>query len=189
AAVLEGAARTVENLPLNPAVMALGGAAAEAYRLAVNAATQAIREHAAKEAEAQPGTVLDGLEPIQLRWGLNDVMWGADGTTFVMLSGPDGEPYRVELDAERTAVLRDCLAGPTFIDEAQQPTTTTAPRVGDRYTNRLDPIRTVTVTDVWTTDDGHTAVAYEWRANGLCGSACPIDVFHREYRPAPEVTP
>ena len=50
AAVLEGAARTVENLPLNPAVMALGGAVAEAYRRALNAAARAIREHAAPEA-------------------------------------------------------------------------------------------------------------------------------------------
>ncbi|WP_326700231.1 hypothetical protein OG909_24860 [Streptomyces sp. NBC_01754] len=51
-------------------------------------------------------------EPIQLRWGLDDVMYGDDDTTTVMLSGPSGEPYWVELGPERTAALRDALAGP-----------------------------------------------------------------------------
>ncbi|MGW1468470.1 hypothetical protein ACWCPT_29510 [Streptomyces sp. NPDC002308] len=51
-------------------------------------------------------------EPTQLRWGLDDVMWGDDDTTTIMLSGPDGAPYWLELDAERTAALRDDLAGP-----------------------------------------------------------------------------
>jgi hypothetical protein len=51
-------------------------------------------------------------QPIPLRWGLDDVMYGDDDTTTVMLSGPDGEPYWLELDPERTAALRECLAGP-----------------------------------------------------------------------------
>ncbi|MEU8740647.1 hypothetical protein [Streptomyces halstedii] len=51
-------------------------------------------------------------EPIQLRWGLDDVMYGDDDTTTVLLSGPGGDPYWVELDPERTAALRDALAGP-----------------------------------------------------------------------------
>ncbi|MFJ9037431.1 hypothetical protein ACIRF8_12690 [Streptomyces sp. NPDC102406] len=60
-------------------------------------------------------------EPIQLRWGLDDVMYGDDDTTTVMLSGPGGEPYWLELDPERAAVLRQDLAGPdTEADEAQQ---------------------------------------------------------------------
>lgn len=52
------------------------------------------------------------LEPIPIRWGLNDVMGGDDDSVTVMLSGPDGEPYWLELDPERAAVLRGDLAGP-----------------------------------------------------------------------------
>lgn len=51
-------------------------------------------------------------EPTQLRWGLNDVMWGDDDTITVMLSGPAGEPYWLELEPERAAVLREDLSGP-----------------------------------------------------------------------------
>lgn len=51
-------------------------------------------------------------QPIQLRWGLDDVMWGDDDSVIVMLSGPDGEPYWLELDQERAAVLRQNLASP-----------------------------------------------------------------------------
>jgi hypothetical protein len=51
-------------------------------------------------------------EPTQLRWGLDDVMYGDDDSTVVMLSGPAGEPYWLELDPERVAVLRQNLAGP-----------------------------------------------------------------------------
>lgn len=60
-----------------------------------------------------PG-VTDGEapEPIQLRWGLDDVMWGDDDSVIVMMSGPGREPYRLELDPERAAVLRQNLAGP-----------------------------------------------------------------------------
>ncbi|MFJ8146007.1 hypothetical protein ACIQ6R_13135 [Streptomyces sp. NPDC096048] len=52
------------------------------------------------------------LQPIPLRWGLNDTMWGDDDTVTVLLSGPDGEPYWLELDVERAVVLRADLAGP-----------------------------------------------------------------------------
>jgi len=51
-------------------------------------------------------------QPVQLRWGLDDVQWGDDDSATVMLSGPDGEPYWLELDQERAAVLRQNLAGP-----------------------------------------------------------------------------
>jgi hypothetical protein len=51
-------------------------------------------------------------QPVQLRWGLDDVMYGDDDSTIVMLSGPDGEPYWLELDPERSAALRVRLAGP-----------------------------------------------------------------------------
>jgi hypothetical protein len=52
------------------------------------------------------------MQPVQLRWGLDDVQWGDDDSVTVMLSGPDGEPYWLELDPERAAVLRQGLAGP-----------------------------------------------------------------------------
>lgn len=67
----------------------------------------------------QPPAGADEQEPTQLRWGLDDVMWGDDDTTTIMLSGPAGEPYWLELDPERTAALRDNLAGPGA--EEQQP--------------------------------------------------------------------
>ncbi|MFH9269220.1 hypothetical protein ACH4KN_33955 [Streptomyces sp. NPDC017546] len=57
-------------------------------------------------------TTTEEQEPVQLRWGLDDVMYGDDDTTTVLLSGPGREPYWVELDPERTAALRDALAGP-----------------------------------------------------------------------------
>lgn len=62
--------------------------------------------------------------PTQLRWGLNDVLWGDDDTVIVMLSGPDREPYWLELDPERAAVLRQDLAGPP----AEEPVTATPTR-------------------------------------------------------------
>ncbi|MFP3986931.1 hypothetical protein U9R90_05390 [Streptomyces sp. E11-3] len=65
------------------------------------------------------GADLTTLDPTPLRWGLNDVMWGDDDTITVMLSGPAGEPYWLELDPERAAVLRQDLAGPE--GEEQQP--------------------------------------------------------------------
>jgi hypothetical protein len=39
-------------------------------------------------------------------------MWGDDDSVIVLLSGPDGEPYWLELDAERAAAFRQDLAGP-----------------------------------------------------------------------------
>ncbi|MEU7399972.1 hypothetical protein [Streptomyces sp. NPDC044948] len=56
--------------------------------------------------------VADAPNPTPLRWGLNDVLWGDDDTVTVLLSGPDGEPYWLELDPERATVLRTDLAGP-----------------------------------------------------------------------------
>jgi hypothetical protein len=51
-------------------------------------------------------------EPVQLRWGLDDVEYGDDDSVTLLLSGPDGEPYWLELEPERAAVLRQNLAGP-----------------------------------------------------------------------------
>lgn len=72
--------------------------------------------------EAQPTQDLAAADnPTPLRWGLNDVMWGDDDTVTVLLSGPNREPYWLELDPERAAVLRQDLAGPDGpADEAQQ---------------------------------------------------------------------
>lgn len=58
------------------------------------------------------GPATEEREPVQLRWGLDDVMYGDDDTTTLLLSGPGREPYWVELDPERTAALRNALAGP-----------------------------------------------------------------------------
>lgn len=55
-------------------------------------------------------------EPVPLRWGLDDVMYGDDDTTTLLLSGPDREPYWLELDPERTAALQDCLTGPGEVE-------------------------------------------------------------------------
>ncbi|GHH30060.1 hypothetical protein [Streptomyces rubradiris] len=54
----------------------------------------------------------DAPEPTLLRWGLDDVMWGDDDSVTVLLSGPAGEPYWLELDPERATALRENLAGP-----------------------------------------------------------------------------
>ncbi|MFD4475946.1 hypothetical protein ACFWPU_07505 [Streptomyces sp. NPDC058471] len=59
--------------------------------------------------EAEPGPE---TEPTPLRWGLDDVMYGSDDTTTVLLSGPVGEPYWLELGPDRTAALLAALAGP-----------------------------------------------------------------------------
>lgn len=62
-----------------------------------------------KPSQAAQSPVAD---PVPLRWGLNDVMWGDDDTTIVMLSDEERRPYWLELDPERAAVLREDLAGP-----------------------------------------------------------------------------
>ncbi|MFI6860163.1 hypothetical protein ACIBKZ_09655 [Streptomyces sp. NPDC050421] len=68
--------------------------------------------------------------------------------------------------------------------DPEQPAT---PTVGAQYVKRTAPDtgRIVTVSRVWEPKPGHTAVAYDWTDDkpGKCGSACPLDVFHRTYRP------
>lgn len=83
-----------------------------------------------------------------------------------------------------TITVKQLLTAMSDADDGQAEEQPATPTVGDRYISR-NVNRTVTVTRVWTVDDGHTAVAYEWRDDrpGQCGSACPLDVFHREYRP------
>lgn len=72
-------------------------------------------------------------EPTPLRWGLDDVLYGDDDHTIVMLSGPDGEPYWLDLDPERTASLRQALAGPDAEDDAADDFTGTRPCGHDDY--------------------------------------------------------
>lgn len=64
------------------------------------------------ESERRTEDLAAADNPTPLRWGLNDVLWGDDDTVTVLLSGPGGEPYWLELDLERAAVLRQDLAGP-----------------------------------------------------------------------------
>jgi hypothetical protein len=51
-------------------------------------------------------------DPIELRWGLNDVFWNDDDTVTVLLSDADGQPYHLELEPDRAVVLQVDLAGP-----------------------------------------------------------------------------
>ena len=64
------------------------------------------------EEEQRTEDLASADDPTRLRWGLNDVLWGDDDTITVLLSGPEGEPYWLELEPERAAVLREDLAGP-----------------------------------------------------------------------------
>ncbi|MFE2852676.1 hypothetical protein ACFXJO_16290 [Streptomyces lavendulae] len=64
--------------------------------------------------------------PTQLRWGLDDVLWGDDDTVTVLLSGPQGEPYWLELGEERAAALRQNLTRPGEGGAADGPSTAQA---------------------------------------------------------------
>jgi hypothetical protein len=64
--------------------------------------------------EAQPAQPQTGeAEPVLLRWGLDDILYGDDDATTVLLSGPAGEPYWLELEPDRAAALRQALDSPT----------------------------------------------------------------------------
>ena len=52
------------------------------------------------------------VDPTRLRWGLDDVEYGDDDSVTVLLSGPGGTPFVLELDADRATALRDALNGP-----------------------------------------------------------------------------
>jgi hypothetical protein len=71
-------------------------------------------------ADEQPTTptTTPTADPIPLRWGLDDIEHGDDDTVTVLLSGPDGRPYWLELNPERANALREALADP---EKAQQP--------------------------------------------------------------------
>ncbi|OKJ52220.1 hypothetical protein AMK27_30745 [Streptomyces sp. CB02009] len=63
----------------------------------------------ASATEQDPTTADD---PTPLRWGLGDVLHGDDDTVTVCLSGPDREPYALELTPDRARALRADLATP-----------------------------------------------------------------------------
>ncbi|MEU9861298.1 hypothetical protein AB0D99_10500 [Streptomyces sp. NPDC047971] len=73
-------------------------------------------DHRAPTAKPDPTTADD---PTPLRWGLGDVLWGDDGAATVCLSGPNLEPYWLELEPERAAALRDDLAPPAVGQPAE----------------------------------------------------------------------
>ncbi|MFF0894718.1 hypothetical protein [Streptomyces sp. NPDC003278] len=94
---------------------------------------------------------------------------------------------------DNPAALADCPHCPCATELREMSGEQPRPAVGDRYVKRAAPDagRIVTVNRVWTADNGHTAVAYEWpdpRAS-YAGSACPLDVFRRTYRPEAEAEP
>lgn len=98
------------------------------------AGDRALREFLNGQDEPAPSpAVADAPDPTPLRWGLNDVMWGDDDSVTVLLSGPDGEPFWLELDAERAAVLRQDLAGPEGAPEAAVDESGTSPCGHDDY--------------------------------------------------------
>ncbi|MFI5814921.1 hypothetical protein ACIA7S_28680 [Streptomyces sp. NPDC051643] len=88
------------------------------YRLGASHMIHGLR-HLADEAEQRADG--EAGKPTELRWGLDDVLWGDDDTVTVCLSGPVGEPYRLELDPGRTAALRQDLAGPPAEEEQPLP--------------------------------------------------------------------
>ncbi|ARX81574.1 hypothetical protein SMD44_00972 [Streptomyces alboflavus] len=108
AAVLREAADAIEGITFAP----------DPVRPTFVAACLAIHlRRMADEAQQATPSVADADDPTQLRWGLGDVLYGDDDTTTVLMSGPAGEPYWLELDPDRAAALRDSLTSP---DEAQQ---------------------------------------------------------------------
>lgn len=62
--------------------------------------------------DPRPACESDTAEPEPLRWGLDDLEQGDDDSVTLWLSGLAGEPYVLELDADRAAALRCGLGGP-----------------------------------------------------------------------------
>jgi hypothetical protein len=73
--------------------------------------------HRPVDAEPDPTTADD---PVPLRWGHGDVLHGDDDTVIVCLSGPNREPYWLELEPERAAALRDDLTPPAAEQDDNQ---------------------------------------------------------------------
>jgi hypothetical protein len=118
----------------------------------------------------------------------------AQATITVKPQPLDPELMTIEIDSQGIppAVIAHALrqAAEELDKKARPDAVNDVPTVGDRYVKCAAPDagRIVTVNRVWKADDGHTAVAYQWRDNrpGQSGSACSLDVFHRTYEPATE---
>jgi hypothetical protein len=98
----------IRTLDLTPLMNDLSAARVSGYLATLLSEVDRLRA----ELEQHTEDLAAADDPTQLRWGLNDVLWGDDDTVTVLLSGPDREPYWLELDPERAAVLREDLAGP-----------------------------------------------------------------------------
>lgn len=89
---------------------------------AIDTASDTAQHPAARQTTGQDDTDPDPTtadDPTPLRWGLGDVEHGDDDTVTVYLSGPDREPYWLELEPERAAALRDDLAAPAVGQPAE----------------------------------------------------------------------
>lgn len=67
--------------------------------------------------DPEPGAGPD--TPTPLRWGLDDAELGDDNSVTLFLSGPDREPYVLELEPERAAALRSVLDEPKGAGEGR----------------------------------------------------------------------
>lgn len=89
--------------------------------------TQAGKRRRAGYILEQPGTAATqpdpttADDPTPLRWGLGDVLHGDDDTVIVCLSGPDREPYWLELEPERAVALREDIATSVVEQPAEAP--------------------------------------------------------------------
>jgi len=101
----------IRTLDLTPLMNDLSAARVSGYLATLLSEVDRLRA----ELEQHTEDLAAADNPTQLRWGLNDVQWGDDDTVTVLLSGPDREPYWLELDPERAAVLREDLAGPPAV--------------------------------------------------------------------------
>ncbi|MFJ5071661.1 hypothetical protein ACIQC7_35120 [Kitasatospora sp. NPDC088556] len=71
---------------------------------------RAARQATAQAAGGPDPTTAD--DPVPLCWGDGDVLHGDDDTSIVCLSGPNRQPYWLELEPERVQALRDDLTPP-----------------------------------------------------------------------------
>lgn len=113
-------------------------------------------------ADEQPTTPT--TDPTPLRWGLDDIEHGDDDTTTVLLSGPDGRPYWLELNPERANALREALA-----ETDEQPTTPDCPTPESHNwgcgcpTDQL-PLHAQSGIDTPGCDCGHDGMGPKWHA-------------------------
>ncbi|MFE5864321.1 hypothetical protein [Streptomyces virginiae] len=105
----------IDDLKTDPESFAATHAFLVILRTAEETLSPAVAEgrydRAARQATGGPDpTAAD--DPVPLRWGHGDVLHGDDDTIIVRLSGPDGQPYWLELEPKRAQALRDDLTPP-----------------------------------------------------------------------------